>query len=190
KQMSKEDLNDFPVNLKRLRTDLDPGISENQIAIGTTMPGADTSGDLGPLFDLGQTVKAVINAYFAEVNLQGGIYNRRLELKVSDNGKTAAITRANLEHLIKDEKVFAMTSALLAGSERELVPVFAELEVPLIGPMTLNPQLETPLNRQIFYLLSGNGGQAQALISFLKKRGDFKDGSLAVMYHRGELYRS
>ena len=186
-QMSKEDLNDLLVYLKRLGTDLDPGISDNQIVIGTALPGANIS---GPLFEMGQAVKAVINAYFAEVNLQGGIYNRRLELKVSDTGNTAAVTRANLERLIKDEKVFAMTSALIAGSERELVPVFAELEVPLIGPMTLNPQLETPLNRQIFYLLSGNGGQAQALISFLKKRGDFKGGSLAVMYHRLELYAS
>jgi ABC-type branched-subunit amino acid transport system substrate-binding protein len=183
-QMSKEDLADLVFYLKRLGTDLDPGISENQISIGTTLPVS------GPLAEMGQAVKDVINAYFAEVNLQGGIYNRRLELKISETGNTAAVTRANIEHLIKDEKVFAMTSAFLAGSEKELVPVFAELEVPLVGPMTLNPQLEAPLNRQIFYLLSGNNGQAQALISFLKKRGDFKDGGLAVMYHRLELYAS
>ncbi len=56
--------------------------------------------------------------------------------------------------------------------------------------MTLTPQPGTPLNRQIFYLLSGNGGQARALISFLKKRGDLKDGKLAVMYHRSELNAS
>jgi len=184
-QMSKDDLNDLLVYLKRLGTDLDPGISENQIVIGTMLPG-----ELGPLAEMGHAVKGVISAYFAEVNLQGGIYNRRLELKVSETGNTAAATRANIERLIKDEKVFAMTSAFLAGAERELVPVFAEFEVPLVGPMTLNPQPGTPLNRQIFYLLSGNGGQAQALISFLKKRGDFKDGSLAVMYHRGELNAS
>ena len=187
-QMSKEDLADLVVYLKRLGTDLDPGISENQIVIGTTLTGINTSGELGPLYSMGQAVKDVINAYFAEVNLQGGIYNRRLELKVSETGNTAAITRANIERLVKDDKVFAMTSAFLAGAERELVPVFAQLEVPLIGPMTLSPQPGTPLNRQIFYLLSGNSEQAQTLISFLKKRGDFKDGGLAVMYYRMELY--
>jgi len=183
-QMSKEDLADLVIYLKRLGTDLDPGIRENQISIGTTLPAS------GPLAEMGQAVKDVVNAYFAEVNLQGGIYNRRLELKVGETGNTAAATRANIEHLINDERVFAMTSAFLAGSERELVPVFAELKVPLVGPMTLDPQLGTPLNRQIFYLLSGNAGQAQALISFLKKRGDFKDRGLAVMYYRGELYAS
>src|SRR4029078_6470643 len=147
-------------------------------SIGTTLP---TS---GPLAEMGQAVRDVLNAYFAEVNLQGGVYNRRIELKVSDTG------RANIERLVNDEKVFAMTSAFLAGGERELIPLFAQLEVPLIGPMTLNPQPGSPLNRQIFYLLSGNGGQARALISFLKNRGDFKDGRLAVMYHRGELNAS
>ena len=187
-QMSKEDLADLVVYLKRLGTDLDPGIGENQITIGTTLPGLSISGDLGPLYEVGQAVKGVLNAYFAEVNLQGGIYNRRLELKISETGNATAVTRANLERLIKDEKVFAMTSAFLAGAEKDLVPVFADLEVPLIGPMTLSPHTGTPLNRQIFYLLSGNSGQAQTLISFLKKRGDFKDRGIAVMYHRLELY--
>jgi ABC-type branched-subunit amino acid transport system substrate-binding protein len=181
-QMSKDDLADLVVYLKRLGSDLDPGVSDNKISIGTTLPAS------GPLAEMGAAVKDVVNAYFAEVNLQGGIYNRQLELKVSETGTTAAATRANVEHLINDEKVFAMTSAFLAGSEIELAPVFAQLAVPLVGPMTLNPQPGTPVNREIFYLLSGNAGQAGALISFFKQRGDLKD--LAVMYHRGELNAS
>ena len=177
-QMSKEDLADLVVYLKRLGTDLDPGITENQVTIGTSLPAS------GPLAEMGQVVKDVVNAYFAEVNFQGGVYNRRLQLKVSETG------RANIERLINDEKVFAMTSAFLAGAERDLIPVFANLEVPLVGPLTLDPQPGTPLNRQIFYLLSGNSGQARALLSFLKQRGDFKDRRLAVIYHRSELNRS
>ena len=183
-QMSKQDLADLLVYLKRLGSDLDPGISDTRILIGTTLPAS------GPLAEIGFVVKDVINAYFAEVNLQGGVYNRRLELKVNESGSTAAATRTNVEHLINDEHVFAMTSVFLAGSEKELVPVFAHSEVPLVGPMTLNPLPGTPVNRQIFYLLSGNGAQAGALISFLKQRGDLKDGGLAVIYHRGELNAS
>lgn len=183
-QMSKDDLADLVVYLKKLGNDLDPGISENQIAIGTTLPVS------GPLAEMGQVVKDIINAYFAEVNSQGGIYNRRLELKVSETGATPAATRANVERLINDEKVFAMTSTFLAGSESELVPLFAQSEVPLVGPVTLNPQPGTPVNREIFYLLSGNAGQAGALVSFLKQRGDLKDGGLAVVYRRGELSTS
>ena len=183
-QMSKEDLDDLIVYLKRLGTDVDPGISDTQILIGTALPAS------GPLAELGQAVKEVIVAYFAEVNQQGGIYNRRLELKSIETGATSAVTRANLEHLIKDEKVFAMASAFLAGAEKEVVPVLAQWEVPLVGPMTLDPQPGAPINRQIFYLLSGNSGQARALVSFFAKKPEMKGSSIAVVYHRSDLNNS
>ena len=178
-QMSKADLDDLVVYLKRLGTDLDPGISDDKILIGTALPAS------GPLAEMGQAVKDVIAAYFAEVNLQGGVYNRRLELKSVPTGDTAAGTRANLERLIKDEKVFAMTGAFLAGAEKEVVPAMAQLEVLLVGPVTIDPQTSTPLNRQIFYLLSGNAGQARALVSFVGKQ--HQTGKLAIVYHRTDL---
>jgi ABC-type branched-subunit amino acid transport system substrate-binding protein len=179
--ISKADLDDLVVYLKRLGTDLDPGISDDKILIGTALPAS------GPLAEMGQAVKDVITAYFAEVNLQGGVYNRRLELKSVATGDTAAGTRANLERLINDEKVFAMTSAFVAGAEREVVPALANWEVPLIGPITIDPQTSTPLNRQVFYLLSGNGAQARALVSFVGKRQESQGSSLAIVYHRTDL---
>ena len=57
--------------------DRDPGISENKIVIGTVLPAN------GPLAEMGQAIKAVTTAYFEELNSQGGIYNRRIELKVT-----------------------------------------------------------------------------------------------------------
>jgi ABC-type branched-subunit amino acid transport system substrate-binding protein len=179
-QMSKEDLDDLVLYLKRLGTDVDAGISEEKIVIGTALPAS------GPLADMGQAVKDVITAYFAEVNSQGGIYNRRIELKFTETGANAATTRANIERLIKDEKVFAMTSVFLAGAEKEVLPALAQLETPVIGPMTLFPQPGSPLNRQVFYLLSGNTGQAQALVSFMLRKTDEKDG-ITVLYQMSDL---
>ena len=183
-QMSKQDLDDLVLYLKRLGTDVDPGISDNQITIGTALPAA------GQLAEIGQAVKQVISAYFTEVNLQGGIYNRRLELKSVETGDSAAATRANIERLIKDEKVFAMAGAFVAGAEKEIVPVLAQWEVPLIGPLTLDPRPGAPVNRQVFYLLSGNPGQARSLISFFAKKPELKEGGLAVVYSRTELNAS
>ena len=180
-QMSKEDLDDLVLYLKRLGTDVDPGLSDNQILIGTALPAT------GPLAEMGQAIKEVVTAYFAEINLQGGIYNRRLELKSVETGSNAAGTRANIERLIKDEKVFAMANAFVAGAEKEVVPLLAQWEVPLIGPITLDPQPGAPVNRQVFYLLSGNPGQARALINFFAKKPEFKEGELAVVYHRSDL---
>ena len=179
-QMSKADLDDLVVYLKRLGTDVDPGISETKIVIGMAYPTA------GPIGELSQAVRDVIVAVFAEVNAQGGVYSRQLELK-SVAAEAKSITRADVEKLIKDEKVFALTGVMLAGVENEIVPLLAEEQVPLIGPLTLDPKISSPLNRQIFYVLSGNAGQARALISFIAQKTESKRLTIAVMHSGGEL---
>src|SRR5215213_5012832 len=183
-QMSKQDLDDLVLYLKRLGTDVDPGISEDKILIGTAVPVS------GPLAEMGHAIKDVITAYFSEVNSQGGVYGRRLDLRFTETGADAAATRTNIERLVKEEKLFAMTGVFLAGAEREVVPVLAQLEVPLVGPMTLDPQPGAPVNRHVFYLLSGNAGQARALVSFVTKTPGVKDGGLAVVYRQGGLNSS
>ncbi len=180
-QMSREDLSDLVVYLKRLGKDRDPGISENKIVIGTVCP------TRGTLVDMGQAVKAVTTAYFDELNSQGGIYNRKFELKFTETGDTPAATRANVERLIKEQQIFAMTAAFIAGSEKELVPLMTQQEVPLIGPLTLYPQTDFPLNRQVFYLLSGIDGQAQAMIHFAAKNPEVSTQHFAVVFPQSEL---
>jgi ABC-type branched-subunit amino acid transport system substrate-binding protein len=180
-QMSKADLADLVVYLKKLGTDADPGIAENRITIGTVLPVK------GPLSEMGQAVKEVLAASFAEVNASGGIYNRQLELKFVETGDSGASTRVNIERLIRDEQIFALAGAFLAGAENEVVPLLAEQEVPLVGPLTLNPKVTTPLNRQVFYLMSGNSGQARALINFVATQPEAKSQLLGVVYAPTDL---
>lgn len=184
-QMSKEDLDDLVVYMKRLGTDLDPGVSENKIVIGTAFPTA------GPVGELSQVARDVIAAAFAEVNSQGGVYNRQLELKSIAAAGATKLTRADVEKLINDEHVFALTGVMIAGVEKEIVPLLAEREVPLIGPLTLDPKIGSPLNRQIFYVLDGAAGQARALVSFMAKKPDsLKPLTIAVVHSGGDLSAS
>jgi ABC-type branched-subunit amino acid transport system substrate-binding protein len=180
-QMTSGDLGDLIAYLKRLGKDRDPGIYESKIVIGTAIPAK------GALAEMGQAVKAVTTAYFDELNSQGGIYNRRLELRVIETGETPAATRAALERLLADEQVFAMTGAFIAGAEKELTPLLAQKEVPLIGPLTLYPQTGFPLNRQVFYLLSGTDGQLRALVDFAARKPELRNPAVAVVYPRSEI---
>jgi ABC-type branched-subunit amino acid transport system substrate-binding protein len=161
--------------------DRDPGITENKIVIGTAVPAN------GPLAEMGQAIKAMTTAFFDEINSQGGIYNRRIEVKFAEIGETPVATRANFERLIKDGQVFAMTGAFVAGAEKEIIPLMAQQEVPLIGPVTLYPQTDLPLNRQVFYLLSGVDEQARAMISFAANRAELKGRRIAVVFPRSEI---
>jgi len=179
--MSPDDLADLIVYLGRLGKDADPGISENRIVIGTAVPAS------GALAEMGQAVRAVTAAFFDELNGQGGIYNRRFELKIAETAETPAATRANIDRLVTTEQVFAMTGAIIAGSEREIFPLMAEKEVPLIGPFTLYPQISFPLNRQVFYLLSGFEGQARALVHFMAKKPELKNPRVAIVSPQSEI---
>lgn len=180
-QMTSGDMTDLLAYLKRLGKDRDPGIDENRIVIGTAIPAN------GALAEMGQAVKAVIAAYFDELNSQGGIYNRRLELKFTETGETPAATRANFERLFTDGQVFAMTGAFIAGAEKEIIPLLAQKEVPLIGPLTLYPQTGFPLNRQVFYLLSGTDGQVRALVDFAVTKLSLKNPGVGVIYPGNEI---
>ena len=182
-QMSKEDLDDLVVYLKRLGTDVDPGISENKIVIGMAYPTP------GPIGELSQAVRDVIAVAFTEVNAQGGVYSRQLELKSVAVADTK-VSRLDVEKLISDEKVFALTGVMLAGVEKEIVPLLAEQRVPLIGPLTLDPKIGSPLNREVFYVLSGSAGQAKALINFMVKKPESKPFAIGIVHSGGELAAS
>jgi len=183
-QMAREDLNDLIAYLKRLGTDRDPGLTDKEIRIGMLVPAK------GALADLGQAIKSVVAAYFEEVNSQGGIYNRKIELKFAETGDAAAATVANAERLITDEQIFALSGAVIAGADREIATLAQNSEVPLVAPFTLYPPITASVNRQVFYLLSGIDDQARALVVFAaQKFADDKTtvARAAIVYQESEL---
>lgn len=180
-QMSREDMDDLIAYVKRLGKDVDPGVSEGRIVIGTVLPArSDLAG-------VGQAVKAVTTAYFEEVNSRNGIYNRKLELKFVETADTPAATSEKVRRFIQDEQVFAMTGAFTAGADKELASLMDELGVPLVGPITLYPQVGHPLNRHVFYLVSGMEGLGRALVNFASQNSSAGKPGVAVVYPEGAL---
>ena len=171
--MPQQDMSDLIAYLKRVETDLDPGLTDDTIVVGTLLP------EKGALTGLGQAMEDVLQAYFKEVNSTGGVFHRKIELQVL-NGKPSA-TVANMKHLIDDQHVFAIVSGLTAGAEDGVATLSRESEVPLIGPSTLLPERTLPLNRYVFYLLPGLKEQARSLVNFAaKKRGSPKVAIVAA----------
>ncbi|HEX9918058.1 MAG TPA: ABC transporter substrate-binding protein [Pyrinomonadaceae bacterium] len=187
-QMTREDMNDLVAYLKRLGSDRDPGVTDKEIRIGMLVPAK------GALAEMGGAIKSVVAAYFEEVNSQGGIYNRKIELKYAETGDTAAATSANAQRLIADEQIFALSGAMIAGADREIATLAQNSEVPLVGPFTLYPPVSASVNRQVFYLLAGIEDQARALVVYAaQKFADNKttaSARAAVIYQENELNAS
>lgn len=161
-RLPQEDMANLIAYLKRIESDTDPGLTDNTIVIGTVLP------EKTAMTGLAQSIADVLQAYFAEVNSRGGIYNRKIELRVM-NGD-AKVTTTNLKRLIDDDHVFAIVGGLTAGAENDVAALTHEKEVPFIGPSTLLPQRGLPVNRYVFYLLPGLKEQARALAIFAAKK--------------------
>lgn len=162
--ISRKDLDDLIAYLKRVGEDRDPGLTESSIRLGTILPAK------GPLAEIGQAMKAVMTAYFDEINAQGGIYHRKIELRVAEPADTAAATRENARRLIEEEEVFALVGALIAGADQEMASLIQGEEVPLVGPFTLFPEGSFLLNRYLFYVFSGLKEQGRALADFAARK--------------------
>ena len=75
--MSPQDMTDLLAYMRRLETDLDPGLNDAVIRVGTVLPLR------GPRRPLGETMLTALRGAFAKVNAGGGIHDRRIELSLS-----------------------------------------------------------------------------------------------------------
>ncbi len=172
-RMSQEDMANLIAYLKRIETDTDPGINETSIVLGTVLP------EKTALSGLAQSMGDVLQAYFAEINRRGGIYNRKIELRVMNGDSKTTV--ANTKRLIDEEQVFAIVSGLSAGAEDGVAALTQEKEVPFIGPSTLMPQRSSPVNRYVFYLLPGLKEQARALATFAARKTGIANSRVAII---------
>lgn len=181
-RMPQEDMANLIAYLRRIETDTDPGLTDTSIVLGTVLP------EKTALSGLAQSMEDVLQAYFAEINSHGGIYNRKIELRVMYGDSKSTI--ANVKHLIDDDQVFAIVSGLTAGAEDGVAGLTQEKEVPFVGPSALLPQRGLPLNRYIFYLLPGLREQGRALVNFAAKKTDPAKSRAAIVSPDLEFNRS
>ncbi|MBD0324892.1 MAG: ABC transporter substrate-binding protein [Pyrinomonadaceae bacterium] len=177
-RMTAAQMADLISYLKLLGTtrDADPGISDDTIRIGAALPVT------GPLSSVGEDVKAALTASFAQINAQGGIYNRRFELVVADSRGEPQQTLEATRRLIEQDGVFALVGSFEPGDTSALNDFIKRSEVPLVGPVTLSPRLSVPPNPYVFYLLPTFSDQARALVDFVHSKANDKKARLAVIH--------
>lgn len=160
-RLSDEQAANLIAYLKKLGREVEPGVSETTIKVGTALPLS------GPLAPLGQDLKATLAASFAEANEQGDIYGRRFELLVADSRGDIAGTGEATRKLIEQDGVFALVGSYEPRGSAATDEFLQQREVPLVGPVTLSPHLTNPPNRFVFYLLPTFAEQVRSLVDFI-----------------------
>jgi ABC-type branched-subunit amino acid transport system substrate-binding protein len=169
-KISAVDMADLIAYLKRIDSDLDPGLTDSSVRIGLLLPSE------GALADAGAAMKDVLSAYFDDLNNRGGIFNRKIDLHVGD-----------MATVQNSEQVFAFVGGLSAGADAQLAAFAKEKEIPFIGPSTLLPHVETPVNRYLFYLLPGVEEQARSLVNRAAAQPELKNGSVTIIHNGNPL---
>ena len=146
---------------KKLTTP-EPGVTANSIMIGSLAPLT------GENAETGNAVKALLAAYFDDLNQRGGIYGRRIVLRFAESGDNGAATLKNAKRLAATP-VFAMVAPFVPDAEQKLASVAQTSKIPLVGLLALSVPSE-PVNREVFYLLPGFQQLEQELVRFAAAR--------------------
>jgi ABC-type branched-subunit amino acid transport system substrate-binding protein len=148
--MSRSEMGDLIAFLKQLGREPQPGLDDTRLTLGMVVPEA------GQHAEVGETMRSVLAAQIDQVNREGGLYGRRLELRVLRPSDAAAAI----------EGVFALVAGTAGSSGIDLAALAEEHEIPLVAPVVTDPEPRKPPARFVFYLYPGLREQALALASF------------------------
>lgn len=179
--MSDADMRDLVAYLGNIDSDLDPGITEDTVTVASLLPTEDEQTPVG------QAMRRIMDAVFADVNEKGGIHGRRIEFHASGYARDPQTTIWQLRDLLEQGSVFALVGGYAAGLERELASIAEDLELPVIGPYTSLPRSGDTGERHTFYLTSGFIEQTRVLMRYAL--GAAKEGKarISIVYPAGAL---
>jgi ABC-type branched-subunit amino acid transport system substrate-binding protein len=135
-----------------------PGVTANSITVGSMAP------LVGENAETGNAVKAVLTAYFDDLNQRGGIYGRKIVLRFAESGENSNSTLTTARRLAATP-VFALVAPFVPDAEQKLAAFAHASKTPLVGLLALSVPSE-PANREVFYLLPGFQQLEQELVRF------------------------
>jgi branched-chain amino acid transport system substrate-binding protein len=120
------------------------GVTNDSILIGQSV--GLTGQIAGPVKEMNEGE----NAYFTNINKQGGINGRKIKLVTLDDKFDPALTAKNVDNLIKQKHVFALFQIRGTPHTQAILPLLSEAHVPLIAPSTGATVFHSPVNHYLF----------------------------------------
>ncbi|WP_442785065.1 ABC transporter substrate-binding protein [Actimicrobium sp. GrIS 1.19] len=141
------------------------GVTDQRILLG------QSAAFSGPAAQLGIQMHAGAKAYFDQVNEQGGIFGRKIELITLDDKYEADLAAANTKKLIDDDGVFALFGYVGTPTSNAALPLFSKARVPFFAPFSGAQSLREPFNREIFNVRASYFDETEHLVEKLVNTG-------------------
>ncbi len=137
---------------------------------------------------LGLGMRQGLQAAFAEVNEQGGVHGRRIELLTLNDGYEPDRAIANTRQLIEKDKVFALVGAVGTPTSKATQPLAKAAGVPFIGPFTGAGFLRDADNTHVVNVRGTYDQETEAWIEHLTE--DLGSKRIAILYQDDSFGRA
>lgn len=138
----------------------------------------------GPYALYGQAVKKGVDLYISQLNEQGGVNGKKVEVVWEDDRGEANDGVLAFEKLVQNDGVQAILGAVLTGVTKAVAEYAADIGIPMITPSSTAYDITTD-RPSVFRTCFLDPFQAVQLAHYVKDEGLSK---VAVMYDNGNEY--
>ena len=141
------------------------GVTDQKILLG------QSAAFSGPAAQLGIQLNAGAKAYFDQVNQQGGVFGRKIDIITADDKYEPDLAAANTKKLIEENNVFALFGYVGTPTSNAALPIFTKARVPFFAPFTGAQSLREPFNREVFNIRASYFDETDYLVEKLSRIG-------------------
>jgi branched-chain amino acid transport system substrate-binding protein len=127
-----------------IHANAETGVTDTSILIGQTV--GLTGAVAAPVKEMNEGNRA----YIEQINKQGGIHGRKIEIRTLDDKFNPALTFANAETLIQKDRVFALFQGRGTVHTQRILPLLEANKVPLLAPGTGASLFHQPAHPLLF----------------------------------------
>ena len=158
----------------QLAADLQTGITDEEILIGSSLALGGHAGYLGT-----QTLHGAM-AYLRHINGAGGVNGRRIRVVAYDDGYDPPHCLVNTQRLLIEDRVFALFCYVGTPTTVRVLPLIEEARIPLVGMFTGANALREPLNPYLINVRASYYQETAAAVRYLVERLHIRE--IAVFY--------
>lgn len=151
------------------------GVTDDTIKLGIT------SGLTGPSASAAQPALDAQNWVFDQVNADGGIDGREIELVELDDQYEPDVALQNVRRLNDQEKVFAISGGVGTQNFVGALPYINQAKIPAIGPYAPSNQIGTMDNPYVYMLWTNFADEFNALTSYIVEEEGAETVSIMAM---------
>jgi branched-chain amino acid transport system substrate-binding protein len=151
-----------------------PGITDDSITVGATLPLTGTAAVAG------QGLQAGLKIAADEINANGGIDGRKIKLDLLDDGFTPDRVVTNVRRLVSQDHVYALVAPAGSQGLPGAWPFIAENGTPVWGPVSPSD----PKQQEVYLLGPTRTTQDQVAIDYFASKGAKR---LAVILQDNDL---